>query len=210
MESFRDEISKQSGHTVPLSEAEINELASALQSLSRDGVAVPKHLLRRSFTGDIRTSRHYGHTLDALPDALDRLGTERGEVVVGLIRRFDQVVHDHHDHVKNRDRSVPLDQTYMVHYFDSVYLVGTAKPKTEQSVNQVADFLRSDKDEVHEKASEMLCGAPYFPVIIDRLFENIATYGIRQWPNRQSRALASFANRTGGETEADECLSLTA
>jgi hypothetical protein len=39
----------------------------------------------------------------------------------------------------------------------------------------------------------MLRGAPYFPVIINRLIENVATHGIRRWPNRQSRDLASFA-----------------
>jgi hypothetical protein len=40
-----------------------------------------------------------------------------------------------------------------------------------------------------------LAGAPYFPVIVDRLFENVSKHGIRQWPNRQARALATFADR---------------
>ena len=194
MESSRDDVSKRPGHTEPFSEAEIEELAIALRSLSQEGIGVPKHLLRHAIAGEIRTMRHYGYTHDAIPVALDRLGADREEVVVGLIRRFEQVVRDHHDQVKHRQRGAPSDKAILVRYFDLTYLVGTAKPKTEKSVNQVADFLLSDKSEVHEKASEMLRGAPYFPVIVDRIFENIATYGIRQWPNRQSRALASFAN----------------
>lgn len=194
MESSRDEVPKQPGHTEPFSEAEIEELASALHRLSKEGIAVPKHLLRHAISGEIRTMRHYGYTHDAIPAALDRLGADREEVVVGLIRRFEQVVRENRDQVKNREKGAPLDKSIWVRYFDLTYLVGSAKPKTEKSVNQVAEFLLSDESEAHEKASEMLRGAPYFPVIIDRIFENIATYGIRQWPNRQSHALASFAN----------------
>lgn len=194
MESSRQEISKQLDHTEPLSEAEIDELATALHRLSMEGVAVPKHLLRHAIAGEIRTMRHYGYTHDAIPTALDRMGADREEVVVGLIRRFEQVVRENRNQVKNRAKGASLDKSIWVRYFDLAYLVGSAKPKTEKSVNQVADFLLSDESEVHEKASEMLRGAPYFPVIVDRIFENIAIYGIRQWPNRQSRALASFAN----------------
>lgn len=194
MESPREEISKQPGHTEPLSEVEIDELATALRRLSTEGIAVPKHLLRHAIAGEIRTMRHYGYTHDAIPAALDRLGADREEVVVGLIRRFQQVVRDHHDQVKNREMGAPSDKAILARYFDLTFLVGSAKPKTEKSVNQVADFLLSDKSDVHEKASEMLRGAPYFPVIVHRIFENIATHGIRQWPNRQSHALASFAN----------------
>lgn len=194
MQSSRDEVSKQLDHTEPLSETEIDELATALHRLSTDGIAVPKHLLRHAFAGDIRTMRHYGYTHDAIPAALDRLGADREQVVVGLIRRFEQVVRQNRDQVKNREKGAPLDKSIWVRYFDLTYLVGSAKPKTEKSVNQVADFLLSDESEAHEKASEMLRGAPYFPIIVDRIFENVATYGIRQWPNRQSHALASFAN----------------
>jgi len=192
MESSSEENSIFGGHTEPLSEAEIGELSDALYALAVNGIAVPKDLLRNAHTGDIGTSRHYGHALDAIPPALDRLGADRETIVVGLLRRFEQTVRDHHDQVKNRSKGAALDREIMQRYFDVVYLVGAAKPKTEKSVIQVTNFLRSDKQEVHEKASEMLQGAPYFPVIIDRLIENVATHGIRQWPNRQSRALASF------------------
>lgn len=186
-------LEKYFGRNEPLSETEIGELSSALQRLAQDGVPIPKHLLRHACSEAPRMARYYGHTLDALPVALDRLGPYREMVVVGLIRRFERTVRDHHDHVKNRDRATPLDHGTLARYFDVAFFVIAAKPKTEQAVIQVSDFLRSDKDEVHEKASEMLQGAPYFPVIVDRLFENVATHGIRQWPNRQSRTLASFA-----------------
>jgi hypothetical protein len=193
MQPPSEENSRYLGQTEPLSEQEVREVSAALYKLAIDGTAFPKHLLRHAYTGDLRTSRLYGHTLDAIPPALDRLGEDRETAVVGLIKRFEQAVRNHHDQVTNRSTGVPLDQKIMVRYFDVVYLVGAAKPKTEKSVIQVADFLRSEKQEVHEKASEMLQGAPYFPVIIDRLFENVATHGICQWPNRQSRTLASFA-----------------
>lgn len=182
------------GDNQPLSEAEIDQLARALYKLATEGVPVPKHLQRHSYTGDLSTSRHCGHTLDAIPAALDRLGANREAVVVGLISRFEQAVKEHHDQVKNRRTGTPLDRDIMQRYFDVCYLLVAAKPKTEKSVIQVADFLRSDKSDVHEQASAMLDGATYFPVIIERLFENVSTYGIRQWPNRQSSALASFAH----------------
>ncbi len=79
MESSAEFISEYFGNNEPLSDAEIDQLASALYKLAMEGVAVPKHLLRHSYTGDLSTSRHYGHTLDAIPPALDRLGTDREE-----------------------------------------------------------------------------------------------------------------------------------
>ena len=182
------------GDNQPLSEAEIDQLASALYKLATEGAPIPKPLLRHSYTGDLNTSRHCGHTLDAIPAALDRLGPDRETVVVALISRFEQAVKDHHDYVNNRKPEAPLDREIQQRYFDLCYLFVAVKPKTEKSVIQVADFLRSDKWEVHEQASEMLNGAPYFPIIIDRLFENVANYSIRRWPNQQSRTLASFAH----------------
>lgn len=117
MESPREEISKPPDHTEPLSEVEIDELATALRRLSTEGIAVPKHLLRHAIAGKIRTMRHYGYTHDAIPAALDRLDVDREEVVVGLIRRFEQVVREHHDQV-SRERGVALDQAFWARYFD--------------------------------------------------------------------------------------------
>lgn len=189
MESAEEKVARFFGNTKPLSDG---ELASALRKLAFEGIAVPKHLMRHAYTGEIGSTRYYGRTLEAVPPALDRLGEDREPVVVGLIRRLEQAVRDHHDHVKSHSGDAALGKKAAQRYFDVAFLVTAAKPKTIASVTQVADFLRSEKDEVREKASEMLEATPYCPVVIDRLFENVATHGIRQWPNRQSRALASF------------------
>jgi hypothetical protein len=188
------EISRRSP-TTPLSDAEVEQLSHALKRLAEERLAVSADLLRDDRTGDdVRSYRHYGHTLDAIPSALDRLGADRERVVVALLSRFEQAVRDVHDQVKNRTKDTPRDPVIAQRYFDVGYLLCAAKPKTEASATQIANFLFCEEDEVHTKASEMLEGAPYFPVVVDRLFENVATYGIRQWPNRQSRALASFAS----------------
>jgi len=195
MESPSEEISKSLADGEPLSEGEVDELASALRRLAAEGIAVPRHLMRHGNADKPGTRRYYGNTVDGIPKALDRMGADREAVVVGLIGRFEQAVRDHHDQVKNRKAGVPLDQEIMARYFDVVFLLQAAKPRTEKEAIQVADFLRSEFDDVRAHAAEMLEGAPYFPSVVDRLFENITTYGIRQWPNRQARALASFADK---------------
>ena len=205
MDPSREEILKEFNRCEPLSEAETIELSKALYELSRNGVAVPRQLLRyaREADGGIR---HYGSTLDALPRALDLLGPDREAIVIGLLQRFEQAVRDHHDQVKNRKPGTDLDQRILARYFDVAFFLRSAKPKTEESALHIADFLRSEKDEVHSHASEMLEGAPYSPVIIDRLFENVSKHGIRQWPNRQARALASFADLPEVRSRIMDCI----
>ncbi len=192
MGSLPDESTKAFDRTEPLSESEVDELAIALRKLAEEGIALPKHLKRHDFKGEIRTTRMNGYTLDAVPKALDRLGAARESVVVGLIRRFEEAVRAHHNQVYNRPRGTPLEMAIMQRCFDVAFLLCAAQPKTETEAIQVADFLRSEFDDVRAHAAEMLEGAHYFPVVVERLFENITTHGVRQWPHRQSRALASF------------------
>jgi hypothetical protein len=195
MKSLSEEILKSLAGGEPLSEGEVDELASALRSLAAEGIAVPKHLMRHGYAGKPGTRRYYGDTVDAIPKALERMGADRETVVVGLIRRFEQAVRDHHEQVKNRKAGVPLDPKITARYFDVAFLLQAAKPETEKEAIQVAAFLRSEFDDVRAHAAEMLDGSPYFPAVVDRLFENITTYGIHQWPNRQAHALASFADK---------------
>jgi len=115
---------------------------------------------------------------------------DREKVVVSLIRRFEQAVRDHRDRVKTRQG---LDEAILQRYFDVAFLLNAVKPGTEEGAIQVAEFLRSEFDEVASKAAEMLDGTAYYPSVVDRLFEDVATRGMRQWPNRQAGALASFS-----------------
>jgi hypothetical protein len=87
-ESSAEENSKYLGHTEPLSEADIQRALRIGRRRNRRS----KDLLRNAYTGDIRTSRHYSHTLDAILPALDRLGADRETVVVELLRRFEPTV----------------------------------------------------------------------------------------------------------------------
>jgi hypothetical protein len=173
MESPSDESSKVFERTEPLSESEVDELAIALRKLAEEGIAHPKHLLRHAYTGEILTTRMNGLTLDAMPKALDRLGAARETVVVGLVRRFEQAVRDHLDHLKNLALGAPLDKGFMQRYFDVAFLLSAAKPKTESEAIKVAGFLRSEFDDVRTHAAEMLEGAPYFPVLVERLFDPV-------------------------------------
>lgn len=193
MSVSEEDVRKYLGPTDPLSEAEIAALAHALRDLEANATPVPQRLMRHAIVPD--GVQHYGQTLRVVPQALDLLGPEREKVVVGLLSRFEQAVRDNHDYAKNRKPGDRYgNEEISKRYFDVVFFLSTAKPKTEESVTQISDFLRSEKDEVHHHAAEMLQGTPYFPVTVDRLLENISEHGFRQFPNQQARTLASFAH----------------
>lgn len=187
------EITKSIGQLHPLTNTEVDELANGSRRLAFEGIALPKHLLRHAYVPQLNELRHYGSTLDALPEALDRL-EDRETVVVGLLRRFEQAVRDHHNQVKNRKPNEPLDRNITQRYFDVCFLLPAAKPKTEEAALQVAEFLSSELDEVIAHAAEMLEGTAFSAKVVNKLFEGIANQGIREWPNRKARALASFAD----------------
>jgi sirohydrochlorin ferrochelatase len=157
MESFARRLSERLGSSDALSEAEVDELAIALQELADEGTPVPEHLVRHEYViegSDIRHYRSAGRALDVVPDALERLGDERERVVAGLIRWYEQAVRDYRQRVTIS--MTEAEELILVRPLNVAVLFKAAKPKTEESALQVAGFLRSEFDQVCITAAEML------------------------------------------------------
>jgi hypothetical protein len=188
MELNSDGPSKSVGHTDRLSQEEISELAIALRKLAEDGIAIPKNLIRSGRSGSSSAPILHGITLEAVPHALELLGLERDDVVVGLIRRFEQVVYDLPNDFKTKGNSE------LARYLDVVFLLDVVKPRTEKGAMGVCSFLRSEKDDVRRRAADMLHSTPYYPFVVERIFESVLTQGVNDWPYRHARTLASFSH----------------